>query len=375
MQCMEVWGGNQHTDSGVVMAGLDAWVYSKPFGGASGGGDVYYVSSCATGRITRLLVADVAGHGAAVCDTAAALRTMMRKHVNQIDQSRFVQSMNSQFAALASNGCFATAVVTTFFAPTNHLSLCNAGHPPPLLYRAASNQWSFLDHDSLRGGDDFANVPLGIVDLVNYDQFDVRLKLGDLVICYTDSLIEAHDADGRMLGTAGLLEAARSLDVSDPTTVIVQLLAGVSARCGQQITSDDVTVLLFRPNGLAQSIPIRERLLAPVRIMKSFLASLWDKAHPAALPDLSIANLGGAIFEPLSRWGTPAESASPDGFAPARAAAVGTAKAPVARPASDPAVPSDAPAATEPPLEPAALGSAADSAVNSAVNSEAEAVY
>src|SRR6478609_2236552 len=86
MQCMEVWGGNQLADSGVVMAGLDAWVYSKPFGGAEGGGDVYYVSSCATGRITRLLVADVSGHGASVGGLAVQLRTLMRKHVNQIDQ-------------------------------------------------------------------------------------------------------------------------------------------------------------------------------------------------------------------------------------------------------------------------------------------------
>src|SRR5215210_7622302 len=99
MQCMEVWGGNQLADSGVVMAGLDAWVYSKPFGGAIGGGDVYYVSSCATGRITRLLVADVSGHGTAVRATAVHLRELMRRYVNHIDQMRFVRSMNQQFAA------------------------------------------------------------------------------------------------------------------------------------------------------------------------------------------------------------------------------------------------------------------------------------
>src|SRR5438477_8597012 len=119
MQCMEVWGGNQPTNSGVVMAGLDAWVYSKPYENASSGGDVYYVSSCATGRITRLLVADVSGHGASVAQTAAGLRGLMRRHVNQIDQTRFVRSMNEQFQALSAAGSFATAVVTTFFAPTN----------------------------------------------------------------------------------------------------------------------------------------------------------------------------------------------------------------------------------------------------------------
>src|SRR5947199_1866336 len=119
MQCMEVWGGNQPTDSGVVMSGLDAWVYCKPFGASAGGGDVYYVSSCATGRITRLLVADVSGHGSGVSEIAAGLRSLMRKHVNQINQSKFVCSMNEQFNAMGKAGCFATALVTTFFSPTN----------------------------------------------------------------------------------------------------------------------------------------------------------------------------------------------------------------------------------------------------------------
>src|SRR3954471_17144435 len=162
MQCMEVWGGNQTADSGVVMAGLDAWVYSKPFGGADGGGDVYYVSSCATGRITRLLVADVSGHGSSVAQIAATLRGLMRRHVNQIDQTRFVRSMNEHFNALSAAGCFATALVTTFFAPTNSLSLCNAGHPPPLLYRAATRQWDFLEHvDAAESAAAAGNIPLG----------------------------------------------------------------------------------------------------------------------------------------------------------------------------------------------------------------------
>src|SRR3982751_6288201 len=115
MQCMEVWGGNQIMDTNVVMAGLDAWVYSKPYGNADGGGDVYYVSSCATGRITRLLVADVSGHGRQVCDVGTQLRTLMRRYVNYIDQSRFVADLNREFTTLSDSGCFATAVVTTFW--------------------------------------------------------------------------------------------------------------------------------------------------------------------------------------------------------------------------------------------------------------------
>src|SRR3954468_9889266 len=112
MQCMEVWGGNRAVESSVTMNGLDAWVYSKPYGeNASEGGDVYYVSSCATGRITRLLVADVSGHGSAVGGIAGNLRGLMRKYVNYIDQTRFVREMNTQFTSMASAGGFATALV------------------------------------------------------------------------------------------------------------------------------------------------------------------------------------------------------------------------------------------------------------------------
>ena len=291
MQCMEVWGGNQVADSGVVMAGLDAWVYSKPFGGADGGGDVYYVSSCATGRIVRLLVADVSGHGTRVAQVATGLRALMRKHVNQIDQTRFVRSMNQQFAELSTAGSFATAVVTTFFAPTNSLSLCNAGHPPPLIWRAATKKWGFLEQKSPAAENSSpGNVPLGVLDLTDYDQFDVRLKVGDLVLCYTDSLIEARDAAGQMLGPQGLLELVRSLDASDTGQLTSNLLAAVEKRCGQQLCDDDVTVLLFRPNGLAPNTPIKERILAPLRILRSF-----------AWPDLKLANIGGAVFSPLNK--------------------------------------------------------------------------
>src|SRR6266446_1190742 len=147
MQCMEVWGGSQLTARGVAFGGLDAWVYSKPYGQAQRGGDVYYASSCATGRISRLLLADVAGHGISVASIATDLRTLMRRFVNRLDQGEFVRLLNEQFAALSDAGTFATAIITTFFAPARRLNVCNAGHPRPLLYRAALRQWNFLEHD------------------------------------------------------------------------------------------------------------------------------------------------------------------------------------------------------------------------------------
>ena len=299
LACTEVWGGNRCADCAVAVAGLDAWLYSKPCGESGSGGDVYYVSSCATGRIARLMVADVAGHGEAVADITAQLRTLMRRHLNQIDQSSFVQSMNQQFAELFGDGCCATALVTTFFAPSNHLSLCNAGQPPPLLYRAALKQWSFLDQHCA-GGAEFNDVPLGAMDMVNYDQFDVKLNAGDLVLCFTDSLIEALDQHGASLGLAGLLELVRGIDVADASRVVPQLMSAVSRHCGHDVSDDDLTIVLLRPSGCGARVPLRDRLLAPVRMMKNFLASLEGRG-PMAWPEWSLASLGGMLFGPLNR--------------------------------------------------------------------------
>src|SRR5687768_2641145 len=121
MSCMEVWGSSQLTQASVLFGGLEAWVYSKPHGQSAQGGDVIYASSCATGRITRLLLADVAGHGKAVAGTAADLRLLMRRFVNCLDQTELVRLLNQQFTGLSERAVFATAIVSTFFAPTRRL--------------------------------------------------------------------------------------------------------------------------------------------------------------------------------------------------------------------------------------------------------------
>lgn len=325
MQCMEVWGGNQPADSGVVMAGLDAWVYSRPYGESTGGGDVHYVSSCATGRITRLLVADVSGHGAAVSETAAKLRSLMRRYVNYVDQTRFVRALNDEFTAMAQEQRFATAVAATFFGPTHELSLCNAGHPPPLGYEAKTRQWRVLEQDLTpaasgklrrRGAEGQrkgcltkqvdsppnapSNMPLGILDVTQYDQFSMRLREGDMVLCYTDSLIEAKDEKGQWLGTEGLLEIVRTIDATDPSTFIKRLLAAIAAKAPGNLEDDDVTALLFRHNGLAPRISFFKKAMAPLRVLAAAIGSLRPGAGPAPWPELSLPNLVGAKAKPAS---------------------------------------------------------------------------
>jgi sigma-B regulation protein RsbU (phosphoserine phosphatase) len=317
MSCMEVWGGSQLTTRRVEMGGLDAWVYSKPFGDAERGGDVYYASSCATGRITRLLLADVSGHGNTVASTAANLRTLMRRFVNRLDQSEFVRLLNQHFTALSESGTFATAVVSTFFAPTQRLIICNAGHPRPLLYQGAKREWTLLGADPTEEEASPNNMPLGILDMTEYEQFDVELQTGDCVLSYTDALIESRDADGEMLGEAGLLRILRLLGDVEPQLLTKTLLREIRDRHAENLTEDDVTVLLVRANGNKPHPSLKEFLWANLRFAGSLIRGINPWAERPPLPDLNVANIGGAIIPALEqRWraagstrGTPGQHA------------------------------------------------------------------
>ena len=301
MQCMEVWGGSQLTTRGVEFGGLDAWVYSKPYGNAQHGGDVYYASSCATGRISRLLLADVAGHGNSVAATAADLRTLMRRFVNRLDQNEFVRLLNQQFTALSREGTFATAIVATVFAPSRRLTVCNAGHPRPLLYRAARRQWDFLGHDGPAGRSTPSNIPLGLLEMSEYEQFDVELESGDCVLSYTDALMESNDADGQMLGEAGVLRIARLLGDVEPQKLIETLLGEIAERFPENLSEDDVTVLVVRANGREPRYSLGEKLGALVRLSGSLIRAIDPRAERPPLPDANLANIGGAIIPALGR--------------------------------------------------------------------------
>jgi len=306
MQCMEVWGGSQLTSSGVVLGGLDVWVYSRPFGQAQRGGDVYYVSSCATGRISRLLLADVSGHGQAVASTAADLRTLMRRFVNRLDQKELVRLLNEQFTALSANGSFATAVITTFFAPSRRLSLCNAGHPRPLLFRVGDGHWAFLGHQDHFEKKGPRNVPLGIFQIAEYEQLDIELDPGDCLISYTDPLIESCDANGEMLGEEGLLRIVNLLGDIPAENLIPSLLQEIAERFPKNLDDDDVTLLVARASGGSLHFSFREKLDAFTRFLRTFLGSWTPGADHAPFPDANLANLGGAIIPALGRrWRAP----------------------------------------------------------------------
>jgi serine phosphatase RsbU (regulator of sigma subunit) len=202
-----------------------------------------------------MLLADVSGHGVKVAAAAERLRRIMSRHANYIDQTRFVGALNEEFGAIAQDGGFATALVATYWAPSGRLTICNAGHPRPLWWRARERAWTILEGEAARSGDGLVNLPIGVAAPTTYSQFGVRVRPGDLVLVYTDALIEARRSDGAQLGESGLLELVSTLDPDEPADLLAALRPALDRTRAHAPAGDDETALLVRATGGANLRP------------------------------------------------------------------------------------------------------------------------
>jgi sigma-B regulation protein RsbU (phosphoserine phosphatase) len=242
--CMEIWGGNTYIDSPVEMPGLRGWIHSKPLEPATSGGDVYYLSVCSAGLLSRILLADVAGHGQGVGPIAVKLRDLVRKHINMMDQTDLMKGINEAFGnpdGLASE--YATAAVLGYYSETRELVFANAGHPPALWYRADLGTWDWLREETSPVEQDLEGLPLGLIPGTHYAQTAIRLGEGDRLILYTDGVSECVDPAGNELGYEGLLGMVRSLPLGDSSTMGATLLSSIESYSKSPF--DDLTILVL----------------------------------------------------------------------------------------------------------------------------------
>ncbi|HEY2251259.1 MAG TPA: PP2C family protein-serine/threonine phosphatase [Planctomycetaceae bacterium] len=267
LQCMDLWSGNRSVENEAQAPGLDIFVWSEPYRGESTGGDLHYVSLCAGGIITRLILADVAGHGTAVAETSQMLRSLMRRFMNAKRQEHLVRDLNREFSQLAKSGRFATAIVATYLSHRQRFTICNAGHPRPLWYRRESDSWSYVNEELVETGR-ASNLPLGLDESTEYQQFELHVGEGDMLVFYTDALTEAHGVDGGLLGEEGLLRIVAELDTDHVREFGRRALQAVQTYSGGQAAQDDVTLLALKFSTVRRRTPgVREKLTAYAKLL------------------------------------------------------------------------------------------------------------
>lgn len=247
LACLELYGGNQAGAYSAELPGLAAWVSCRPLG-AAGGGDLYYLSACSRGVIARIALADVAGHGEIVSSAAVRLRDALREHVDHWDQSMLVRRLNESVLKDAAQSRFATVFLASFYRESGELLFTNAGHLPPLWYRAAAKQWTLL-LDSTPYGKEIVDLPVGMIAGTSYTQTAVQWEPGDLLLLYTDGISESCDESGEQLGFDGLLSIARGLRIESAAAAGQDLMSAVKRFRGPVPPADDETVVALERSG------------------------------------------------------------------------------------------------------------------------------
>jgi len=247
--CQEVRGGNHLAAYSAELPGLTGWVSCHPLQPSQRGGDVYYMSACSKGVMARVVLADIAGHGETVGVAASRLRDALRHHLERWDQSTLIRELNDNFLKRSRSTRFATAFVASFYSDSGELLFTNAGHVPPLWYRASVQEWSLLS-DSTPLSKEVVDLPLGLVAGTSYTQTAIQLDPEDLLLLYTDGISEAYDESGTQLGLKRLLSIARNLPRESAVAAGKGLIAAVARFRGAAPSVDDATVLVLQRRGM-----------------------------------------------------------------------------------------------------------------------------
>jgi sigma-B regulation protein RsbU (phosphoserine phosphatase) len=248
LACFELWGGNSKAAHPIELPGLQGWVWCIPFGKADRGGDVHYMSVCSKGQVSRIALADVAGHGETASLVAERLRRVLQQNTDNWDQSALMRELNEAFKHDAKGVQFATAVVLGFYLGTGELLFTNAGHLPLLWHHAETGGWDWLE-EGTSYAKDVAGLPLGIISGTTYAQTAIQLIPGDSLLLYTDGITESRNERGEDLGQEGLLELVRGATISlneGPAAFGHALVARLKEFQGGAPQRDDETLVLLQ---------------------------------------------------------------------------------------------------------------------------------
>ena len=201
------------------------------------GGDYYDFIKYEDGRVA-MMVGDVAGKGMPAALLMSSLQARVHVVFEEPDHlAAKMARLNKSTCATCPDNRFITFFTCIADPRTGHVVYTNAGHNPPLVVRAKGG------FETLEGA---GGMILGILPMAQYQESEITLDPGDILVLFSDGVTEAADPEDREFGEDRLAKMVASLRDRPAAEIVQEIHRGVHAFTQGAPAADDITVVIAR---------------------------------------------------------------------------------------------------------------------------------
>jgi sigma-B regulation protein RsbU (phosphoserine phosphatase) len=205
-------------------------------------GDYYDFMAVSEGALA-FAIGDVAGKGISAALLMATIQSAMRSQLSTSNGSgqhrpspaRMVSNLNQQLYATTSLEKYATFYFALYDESTHALTYTNAGHLPPMLLRGSDIQTM-----------DATGTVVGAFPFATYEERTVPLEHGDILLAYTDGIVEPENVYGEVFGEDRLKDLLLKYARADSSELIARTMEAVVHWTGSSELQDDMTMVVAR---------------------------------------------------------------------------------------------------------------------------------
>lgn len=186
-----------------------------------------------------LFIGDASGKSIPGAMLMAIAHSIVRSEARDHSEPQIVmRETNSWIAQDVPAHTFVALCYATFDRARRRMTLANAGQLTPLRRRTGGE----IDYLEVPG----PRLPLGIVQSTAYESVEVALEPGDLLVFFTDGIVEAKNPQRELFGFERVEALLRDHGDDTPSAFIDRILGAISAFAGGTAPHDDMTIVALR---------------------------------------------------------------------------------------------------------------------------------
>ncbi len=188
-------------------------------------------------RTLAFTLADVSGKGVPAALLTANLHAFLHAFANEIDSGKeVVRRVNRHFYLYTSSDMFATFFWGNLNYHTHQFRYVNAGHIPPLLVHRNGTV------EKLKS----SGLPIGIMDSFEYQEKEISLEYGDMMILFSDGITEASGIAAEQFGKRRLLRLVEQNYYLSAKELGRLLISQLRQFTGSGQLDDDMTLMIVK---------------------------------------------------------------------------------------------------------------------------------